>query len=83
MEDGVAEECSLVVGPRERVRAKRTLRNKQNHVHLEPFNTDSITLKNFDKHKKEFKISSKLGEWKIEKQGQITVDKINSFSYEK
>lgn len=43
--------------------------------------TDSITLKNYDNHKDKFKYSTNLGEWKLEKQGLLTVRNLNDFEW--
>ena len=43
--------------------------------------TDSITLKNYNNHKNKFKYSLNCGEWKIEKQGKLTIEGINNFEW--
>jgi hypothetical protein len=35
--------------------------------------TDSITIKNFDKYKSQFKLSDEIGDWKIENQNNISI----------
>ena len=43
--------------------------------------TDSITLSNSEQYLNKFKISDKVGDWKLEKQGNISIKGMNKFKW--